>query len=197
MSNCMNPSNAKYNTFQNIDTLEFNVIKVLFQNEDLWKLIKYDSNDALSPLKPNLTIGEKRSLIWNGELTDDKVDSSKYRVFKQSSTDDSFGDRNTQLRVYIGEINPENIKMSTVDIFIEIITHSKLNGLIDTEKNRVSSLLKNVLGTLNGSDIEGIGKLYFNQEETRRNKARYALNNSKNYFGYLIVMSTKISTSGY
>lgn len=197
MSNCMNPSNAKYNTFQNIDTLEFNVIKVLFQNEDLWKLIKYDSNDALSPLKSNLTISEKRSLIWNGELTDDKVDSSKYRVFKQSSTDDSFGDRNTQLRVYIGEINPENIKMSTVDIFIEIITHSKLNGLIDTERNRVSSLLKNVLGTLNGSDIEGIGKLYFNQEETRRNKARYALNNSKNYFGYLIVMSTKISTSGY
>lgn len=198
MSTCgCDMDSVLYNTYSKIDKFEYKVIEHLFSNEDLWKLIKYNDSDALSPNKPNLTTQEKKDLIWTGQLNSSgDIDSSKYRVFKQSLTDDSFGDMTTHLRVYIGEVVPDNGIIGTVDIYIEILTHSKLNGLMDTELNRISSLLKNVLGTLNGSSIDGVGNLYFNADATRRNKAKHAINNGKNYFGYLIIMSTKTSSTG-
>ena len=187
---------SSYNTFEGTSTYAYNVIKNLFEVENIWKLIKYDTPDALSPLKNNLTIAEKSALIWTGELSDGDIDYSKYKVFQQPSTDNVFTYRTTQMRVYVDYLYPNNAIMGTTDIKIEILTHSNLNGLSDTSRTRLSSMLEETIKSLNGTYINGVGNLYFNASATSRDNAKYAINNSKNYLGYIIVMSTKTSKVG-
>ena len=63
--------------------MSYEILKYLIlNNEDIWKLLKYTTPDALS--KPNLTLAEKTALIYNGE-----TDASPYRVFRQSCADDA------------------------------------------------------------------------------------------------------------
>ena len=186
-------TNLAYNTYSGIKSYAYKVIALLFPNDTLWKLIKYNSRDVLNPSVANLTASEKVGLIWTGELADGEIEYDKYRVFQQASTDNVFLDRTTQMRVYVDGVYPDNAIMGTVDIKIEILTHSNLNGLTDTQVTRLSIMLEEILKTLNGSYIDGIGNLYFNADATRRNNAKYAINNGQNYLGYIIVMSTKTS----
>ena len=186
-------TNLAYNTYSGIKSYAYKVIALLFPNDTLWKLIKYNYRDVLNPSVANLTASEKVGLIWTGELADGEIEYDKYRVFQQASTDNVFLDRTTQMRVYVDGVYPDNAIMGTVDIKIEILTHSNLNGLTDTQVTRLSIMLEEILKTLNGSYIDGIGNLYFNADATRRNNAKYAINNGQNYLGYIIVMSTKTS----
>ena len=50
-----------YNSLSALPNAPYNILKYLAQNnENIWKLLKYNSYDALS--KPNLTMEEKLSL---------------------------------------------------------------------------------------------------------------------------------------
>ena len=54
-----------YNKFTEFSNLCYNILAYLMvQNEDIWKLLKYDTPDPLS--KPNLTLEEKRKMIYDG-----------------------------------------------------------------------------------------------------------------------------------
>mgnify|MGYP007069485523 CR=1 FL=1 len=72
-----------YNKFIGYDTLSYRVIEYLINNnEDIWKMLKYNTPDALS--QPNLTLSEKAELIYQGE-----VDAEPFRVFRDAFTDDA------------------------------------------------------------------------------------------------------------
>lgn len=120
------------------------------------------------------------------------------RVFMQPFVDDAWSEQCSSIYVYVNGIYPNNLQLSTVDVTIELIVHSKIsviNGdgdeltnpdanpndstdkgdIVVTSKNRATVLLKSLLAEFNGLYIDGIGFLEFNSEKTKDCKAKLNL----------------------
>ena len=171
-----------YNKFTEFSNLCYNILAYLMvQNEDIWKLLKYDTPDALS--KPNLTLEEKRKMIYDGN-----GDSEHYNVYRSPFVDEAFTEQTSQLRIYALTINPKNRSLATIDLNIDCITHTKLVN-IDGGKSRVELMVEEVLKTLNGQEIDGVGKLFFDAREAMYDGARFSLFNNRYFYGCQITMS--------
>lgn len=156
------------------------------KNEDIFKLMKYDTNDAL--LQPILTKEEKRALIYGGES-----DSASFRIFIQPHTDDSVKNESCSLYIYPVVIIPEDNIMGNVAFNFDIVCHNKIN-MLSNRKTRIDLMAENLLKTLNGKNIKGVGQFVFDKKANTYDSARLNLYNGKDYFGYTITMSTRISS---
>lgn len=181
-----------FNQYYNLENICYKVIEHLMLNNDrLWKLLKYNSDDAL--LKDNLTLKEKRELIFTGNNV-----SKDYRVFLQPYLDDGFLEECAMVRVYPISIYPDSHLMGTVYIAIETISHVKIVNLqsdddVSPIKSRETVMLSEIIKTLNGSDVNGVGHLQFNREHGLQDKALQNIWNNRNFFGHTTVMSVKLA----
>lgn len=175
--------NLDYNQLDNIDKMVYKIIEVLMlENENLWKLLKYNTPDALSPSKPNLTIAEKRAMIYAGQ-----EDSSKFNVFTDSYFDDAVTDVISQIRIFPDYITPKNHIQSIVDIGFQVVVHNKL-GVLEDNTNRKLLIFKEIVKTLNGAQIGGISSLRFDKKISANCKA-VRVDFSKFFSGYVFGMS--------
>lgn len=186
-----------HNDFENIDMFAYNCISQLMKNENIWKLLYYPDPKALidSVSFPNLTSAQKRGLIYRGQTED----ASLYRVFfTGGNNDDSFGERVTLLRVYpLAAVPDDNIK-GTASIVFECISHYKVDTIYNTETSysaRSLSLIKEIIGTMNGAEVSGLGRLFFNKKQGYNNKIQYEVFSDKGFSGYSIIMSAKVGAS--
>jgi len=183
-----------YNRFTHIPNFSMNIINYLIKNnETIWKLLKYNTSDALS--KSNLIMDEKTDLIYSGmSIVDDPEDykdaEKGYRVFTKGMSTDAITEACSQLHIYIGDVRPRDHIVSNVDMYIQIISH---NGILilDDYRNRNEVMLQQILTTLNGADIEGITNLSFD----KGNNVRWFKFSEKWYEGYQLVMSCKTTYS--
>jgi len=174
-----------YNTYKTTRGFGYAILKYLMKNnEDIWKLLKYNTPDALS--KPNLTMEEKGALIWNGT-----GDSEDYRVFRSPFLDDAITSQISQLRIYNAVLSPYNRSVGTVDIGIECLCHNKIINL-DTYESRVEVMMQNVIECLNGRDIAGVGVLAFDKDMSEYDICRMNIYNNRNFFGYSMWISVKV-----
>ena len=179
---------SSYNTYEGLDQLPYNIIcKLMERDEDIWKLLKYNTQDALQ--KPNLTIDEKSKLIFNTT-----GDSEEYRVFRTKYIDDAQTEEIQMLRIYINTIYPTNISMGVVSFSFECIAHNKIMNL-DNYKNRVEVMVQRVIQALNGQDIGGIGKLNFSRDGSFYDVAAQDVWNNRNFQGITIIMSMNYGKS--
>ena len=116
------------------------------------------------------------------------------------------------IKVYIHSVQPVNHLISTVNIGIDILTHNKISNVYNDEsdvldggrpveenisiKNRNTIMLKTILSTLNGANVEGVGVLQFNKELSDKCQAEMKLSNNRNFYGYAIVLSCQMSGIG-
>lgn len=188
--NCCNDT-PNFNQYTNLENICYKIVEYLMlNNERLWKVLQYNSNDAL--LKDNLTIQQKRALIYTGNSI-----SKDYRVFFQPYLDDSFLEECAMIRVYPVSLYPDNYLTGTVYIAIETISHVKIvNVLSDDDiapvKSRETIMLHEVIKTLNGSEVNGVGLLQFNREHGIQDKTNMNIWNNRNFFGHTTVMSVKL-----
>ena len=92
---------AKYSI---LPDLAYNIIEYLISSSEaeiIWKLLKYDDVNAWN--KPNLTLDEKRALIYPGG-----EHSENYRVFLDFVMDDAVDKEATYLRIYPAQVYPQN-----------------------------------------------------------------------------------------
>ena len=182
---CCNESS--YNQYDGLQNFTLLIIQhLMLNNEDIWKLLKYDTQDALE--KPNLTREEKAKLIYPGASGGDMDD---YRVFRTPYLDDLTTNQQAQLRVYLESITPDTRLYGTVDVNIEVICHVKMIELNDYQ-NRAESIVWQVIKTLNGADVVGIGKLFFDRNGSFYDLIKMNRYNNRNFYGYTITMSTKM-----
>ena len=84
-----------YNSLSALPYIPYNILVYLARQdaaEDLWKLLKYNSYDALS--KPNLTFDQKLELIWrNGP-------QEKFGVFFTPLVEDAICESKCVLKIY-------------------------------------------------------------------------------------------------
>ena len=182
---CCNESS--YNQYDGLQNFTLLIIQhLMLNNEDIWKLLKYDTQDALE--KPNLTREQKAKLIYPGATGGDMDD---YRVFRTPYLDDLTTNQQAQLRVYLESITPDTRLYGTVDVNIEVICHVKMIELNDYQ-NRAESIVWQVIKTLNGADVGGIGKLFFDRNGSFYDLIKMNRYNNRNFYGYTITMSTKM-----
>lgn len=171
-----------YGTYDTITNFSYNIIAFLIQNnEDIWKLLKYPEPNALS--QPNLTQDEKTAMIYKGE-----VDSDPFRVFTSGYFDDSKEIQCSQLRIYIDSLIPDNHIWGTVNINMEILSHNKI-AVLEDGTNRLEVMLQNVIKTINGINIEGLGAIALDRKFSGYNRAKIVSFN-KFYRGFMLSLST-------
>lgn len=175
-----------YNKYSSIRGMGYKIIEYLMLNDDeIWKLLAYDSPDALS--QPSLTFAQKTALIYSGN-----DNTEKYRVFRQRFMDDAIDYQCSQLRVYLANVVPESRSFGTVDFAIEVACHNKLVNL-DYGESRLEVMIQRVLEVLNGTSVGGVGLLAFNREVSRYDIISPNLYNNRNFYGYTIIMSVKVA----
>lgn len=182
----MNNTFTDYNQYKLLPMMQYNIAEYLMlNNENIWKLLKYPENSALT--KSDLTLPEKSKLIYQGE-----PDANGFRVFFTDYIDDSFTDQCSILRIFPEIITPKNAVLSTITFRIEVFSHVKIQ-MLNNYTTRNVALLQQVLETINGRPINGVGVLGFDRMGCPYDKSYLNISNSKNYTGYSILISTHIA----
>ena len=180
----MNNSEA-YAKYQILPSLAYKIIDHLITNpnaEIIWRLLKYNTVDAYK--QPNLSISEKRGLIYKGG--GHQEDCS---VFIDFSFDDATNEAKTFLRIYPATIFPTNRTIGICGINFEILSHTKINHLANYT-TRVDTIMQAIISVLNGADIGGIGVMYFDRQRSSFDKSQLIGKNP--YKGKLLTMSVNI-----
>ena len=143
----------------------------------------------------NLTLKEKREMIWRGE-----EEQNKHSIFFKPLISDSMTDSEqmTQMRIYRTVTEPTNQYSSLVLIKIELITNEttclvRTNGKIAERTDLLESYLLNYL---NGRDISlGSGVLTFDRTMSRSCNSQLNISNSKSFFGRTITLALRYSNA--
>lgn len=183
-----------FNTFKNISKVPYTVVMdYLFYNENIWKLIYYTVDEDGMPIarpleRPSLTSKQKRSLIYNGI-----DDVNKYRVFLSNvPISEEVTGQVQQIRIYRDRVLPKDAFMSNATWTIELPCHNAISTIIvdNIIVNRVDLLQEEILETLNGKEIGGIGTLMFSYDSPQRMSDRSDFVRFNTQFsGYVFNMS--------
>lgn len=185
-------SSTAYNNFSIIPTFPYNIIEHLIINgsEELWKLLKYQTIDALE--KPNLTAKEKKKLVWDG------IDplEEKYNIFLKPLIGNSLdsGEEQCQLRIYRYDTVPIDRLKAVVVYEFDIICQEKCANVYydDAFCERTDLIESLLLRDLNGANIKGTGDLVFDRNLSRTCKSLMSISNSKSFYGRSLYLAQTI-----
>lgn len=143
-----------YNQSINLEEIANTLIEYIYayeNNDDIFKLLKYDTMDALS--QPNLTFEEKI------ELKQPLEDFNKSGIILSRFTSIVVEDTVTQIRIYIQGDRYSNNVLSDVAVGIEVICHNDII-LLKNGINRLLRMKTLIQQAINGENI-GLGRLYY------------------------------------
>ena len=180
-----------FNSLSALPVAPYNILTYLANNnENIWKMIKYNSYDALS--YPNLSIGEKLSYIWKSGAQEE------YSVFHTNIVGDAICEEKCILKCYDYYIAATDAYIST-PIFAFDFLYGVTMALVEKDGipvNRGDLFINEILSTLNGVMVGGVGMLMFNKNQTRYDFARSVIADSKKFTGVQIYMSTNMGDTG-
>lgn len=115
---------SEMNRFENLDSIETKVLQHLIYSNtkhanNFWKLLKYDTLNALS--LPNLTYAERLALV-----SQDSGYPTDKRVFLSPFIDDAWDTQCSSVYIFMERIKPANHLLSTITLTVEAVTHSKV-----------------------------------------------------------------------
>jgi len=174
---------SSYNKYTLLPNIPYNILTYLMDNNEfIWKLLKYDSADAWSPSKADLTKAEKGALIYvgTGALTD-------YRVFMDAGMDSAWTIATTILRVSPVAIIPKTYVTGVQSIRFEVYSHATLN-MLSNRNPRSLSIIQQLIEVLNGAEIEGIGRLFFDYKASSYCRLTGINVGNATYKGYELIM---------
>ena len=176
---------SSYNKYRELPNFAYKIIEHLMLKEEaqiLWKLLKYNDVDAYK--KIDLTMEEKSKLICDGSKSE-----GNFNVFLDFTMDDAVVDVKSFLRIYPATIFPSTRTTGICTINFEILVHGKINHL-SNYKTRIDVITQTLIEVLNGTDIGGLGFLFFNGETSNFDKVQ--LLGQKPYKGKILTMSVNV-----
>lgn len=188
----MNNTNKAVNDFIGVEEIPPRIFSYLLSNkskecEDFWKVLYYPTLDALE--KENLTLKQKRALIWKGQPNE-----SDFKIFNKPVITDTLvtGEDMIQLRVFRYGLNPIDLTDANILFEFEIYTNDKTSNIINENDmliERTDFIETRLLSLLNGTDVGlGYGYLVFNRQLSTYSKSTMSINNAKSYYGRTFMM---------
>lgn len=180
-----------YNTYSTMPYIPYKIVMALIDNENLFKLLYYSTYDALS--KPNLTVKQKQDMIWNGQ---DRTDD--YTIFLTNIQPNLETIARPVLKIYRYDTLPQNYVNSVISYQFDILFGTKIpmveyNGV---PCNRGDLIEMELMKSLNGKDVAGVGFLQFSRELSNLSRSRVGIGNNYTFTGVSIVMSTIYTDAG-
>lgn len=182
-----------YADYQSVRTLPYDIVnKLIVDNEELWKLMKYDNTVG----KPNLTLDEKRTMICT-----DSINTDKYNVVLQKFTDEAMtsdeGRVFAQMRIQVLSGYSQSPSTAKISVLFQFVVNDK-KMLCQTDvtpfDNRAFAMCQNIISCLNGKPLGNTKNyLYINDDEDYNGDLKLVTFN-KEYSGYVLIMSTNISS---
>lgn len=184
----------KYNDFKNQPLIPYKILEALLTNTSesanrLFKLLKYNDIDCLS--KPNLTLREKKALIWRGQDIEQNYNIFVKPLIGSSLTD---SESQSQMRIYRYSTYPTNKIEATISIQIIFLTNEK-SSLVEVDGilcERTDVMESEFLNIINGRDISiGSGYITFDREVIRSSTSQINVSNSRSVYGRSLLIALK------
>ena len=183
-----------FNRLTALPKVPYNILSYLALSpsaENIWKMLKYNSYDALS--QPNLSFDEKMDLVWR------EGTQEKFGVFFTNLVEDAITESKCIFKCYQYYIhaNPNSYNSTVVYAFDFLYGgNMSLVGYEGVPVNRGDLFIHEVLKTLNGVDVGGVGKLIFDDNQSRYDAGRSVIGDSKKFTGVTLYLSTMIGDIG-
>ncbi|MBQ0141792.1 MAG: hypothetical protein KBT06_03155 [Prevotellaceae bacterium] len=170
----------------------YNILTYLaLNNENIWKMMKYNSYDALS--HPNLSMGEKLAFLWKHGAQEE------YSLFFTNLVEDEICESKCILKMYQYYIHANPSQYLSTIVYAFDFLYGGTMSLVDYDgvpANRGDLFVHEIMATLNGADIDGVGKLQFNDKLSRYSAARSVIGNSKTFTGESVYMTVLMGDAG-
>lgn len=169
------------NLYNTMPYIPYKILMGLFPNENIWKLLKYNTADCLS--LDNLTQEEKVGMIWNG-----KNEMENCNVFLVNTKSDIMTTTKSILMIYRQLTTPTNKAVGDVFYEFDFLFGSE-SAMVDYNGvpcNRGDVFETELLQSLNEKDVAGVGNLQYNM----RCSSRTGTGNKNTYSGIAITMTT-------
>jgi hypothetical protein len=172
-----------YNKYTLLPNIPYNITRYLMENDDfIWKLLKYDTNDAWSGSKANLTKSEKGGLIYKGD-----GDPTTFRVFFDAGMDSAWTIATTILRISPVAVVPKTYVTGMQSVRFEVYSHATLN-MLSNYNPRNLSIIQKLIEVLNGAEIEGLGRIFFDYKASSYCRLTGINVGNATYKGYELIM---------
>lgn len=190
-------SKVAFNSFVEQPRIPYRIIEVLVESNstsanNVWKLLKYPTYDALS--KPNLSIEEKLEILWTPKQKrwEHEEDFSIFLKPLMGNLTDT-AEQQTQIRLFRYNTVPESRMEAVIVYEFDVITNEKTSMVYDDLGimcDRCDLLESYILDVLNGRDI-GIGQNYLRYDRELSNSCHslIGINNSKTFYGRSFFMA--------
>ena len=177
---------TKNNTFNSMPQIPYQILTYLIDNnENLFKLLKYNSTDALQ--KNDLTKKEKIALLYTEVGKEDD-----YHIFLKPLIGEEMTDSVTQLRLYKARITPTTNLKAVLNYEFDIVVGTKTNLVYDNDGipcSRLDMIESEIINSLCGTSMFGVGGFQFNRELSNLCVQNTGLSNSKSFFGSSFVLA--------
>ena len=179
---------AQNNKLLSMPYIPFKIVMALLKNDNFCKLIYYNTMDALD--RPNLTVQQKRELIWDGTM--DRMD--KFNIFLTNVQPNEEIENRTIMKLYKYQTAPVTNVRAVLSYRFDILFGSKiplvkLNGVTC---NRGDVIEMEIMRTLNGEDVAGVGFLQYDERLSSLCSSRVGIGNNYTFTGLTIVMATQV-----
>lgn len=182
-----------YNSMSKLPFLPYNIMTYLAtspQAENLWKMMAYNSYDALS--KPDLTMSQKLDLLWRSGTQEEKG------VFFTNLVEDAIPTSKCILKIYNYYDHPKELYNATVVYAFDFLYGGQMS-LVEYNGVPVSRgdlFVQIMLDVLNGVDTGGIGKMVWLDDMSRYCAAKSTIGNSKTFTGVQLYMAVNVGDRG-
>lgn len=176
-----------FNQFTGMPYIPYKIFNALLDNDELFKLLYYNTYDALS--KANLTTEQKMGLLWQGQSN-----MEDYNVFLTNIQPNMELKAKTILKCYRHSSDPQDTVVSTLTYRFDILFGTTI-PLIEYDGvtcNRGDVIEMELMKSLNGKDVAGVGYLQYNGELSRLCGSTIGLANDYTFTGVSVVMATQL-----
>lgn len=183
---------AMYNKYISMPYIPYRIIEYLANNnENLWKILKYNTYDCLS--EDDLTFEEKMELVWSHE-----ANQEDYKIFLTALVENMIPISGTIIKIYKEMTLPRNHINAVAGYEIDILYGGKIalveyNGI---PCNRGDVCEAEILSTLNGVEVDGVGKLEFSMKKLGSSRSSLNIGDNKSFTGTSLLMGVDISDIG-
>ena len=180
-----------YNSMNALPHIPYNILTYLANHDEIiWKLLAYNDYDALS--KPDLSFSQKMDLIWK------TGPQEKFGIFFTNLVEDAILESKCIMKVYDYYIHAKQLFTGTVVYAFDFLYGGQMslveyNGI---PVSRGDLFINQILETLNGVEVGGVGKLIFFDDMSRYDLARSVIGNSKTFTGIQLFMSVDVGDTG-
>lgn len=171
--------------YKGISQLPYNIIKAAFKNEDIFKLIKYDTPDALS--KPNLTAEEKAALVWTGQ-----EQQQNYSIFFVPFVENIVPNSKVIVKLYRDQLIGANANVGISVFNLELMCQSRC-AMLDDGRARTEVLFELFMSVINGNEINGITQIFFDEDCL----SQEVLDNTHGYLGSVTAFKVNCGDVSY